>query len=67
MQLLKQSRLELAKDSLAMAQKLLARFEGGNIPASDMPRIVDAATQAEQAAQQLQQLAGILHVELAQK
>lgn len=61
----KENRLALAKDSLAMAQKMLARFEGGDVPASEMSRVADAAIQATQAAQQLHQLVGILQAELS--
>lgn len=60
----KDVRLELALDSLAMAQKMIARFSAGNIPASELSRIQDAATQATQAATQLNQLAGLLQAEL---
>ena len=58
----KENRLSLAKESLAMAQKILSRLDG-DVPASEMTRIADAATQATQAAQQLNQLAGILQSE----
>ena len=60
----KENRLSLAKESLAMAQKMLSRLEGGEVPASEMTRVADAATQATQAAQQLNQLVGILQSEL---
>lgn len=60
----KENRLSLAKESLAMAQKMLARLDGGEVPASEMSRVADAATQATQAAQQLNQLVGILQSEL---
>lgn len=60
----KENRLSLAKESLAMAQKMLARLDGGEVPASEMSRVADAAIQATQAAQQLNQLVGILQSEL---
>ena len=61
----KENRLSLAKESLAMAQKMLSRLEGGEVPAAEMTRVADAATQATQAAQQLNQLVGILQPELS--
>jgi|JI6StandDraft_1071083.scaffolds.fasta_scaffold201061_2 hypothetical protein len=61
----KENRLSLAKESLAMAQKMLSRLEGGEVPAAEMTRVADAATQATQAAQQLNQLVGILQSELS--
>ena len=61
----KENRLSLAKESLAMAQKMLSRLEGGELPAAEMTRVADAATQATQAAQQLNQLVGILQSELS--
>lgn len=61
----KDSRLSLAKESLAMAQKMLSRLEGGDVPPAEMSRIADAANQATQAAQQLNQLVGILQSELS--
>lgn len=62
----KQNRLMLARESLASALKMLERFEGQPLPAHDMPRILDAATQATQAAAQLNQLAGLLQAEITQ-
>ncbi|WP_157643904.1 hypothetical protein [Burkholderia ubonensis] len=61
----KQNRLMTARESLESASKMLSRFEGRDIPASEMSRILDAATQATQAAQHLHQLAGILQAEIA--
>lgn len=60
----KKIRLEQAQESLAMAQKMLARFAGGDVPASDLSRIQDVATQATQAAAQLNQLVGLLLAEI---
>jgi hypothetical protein len=60
----KELRLEQAQESLAMAQKMIARFQGGVVPASEVPRIQDAATQATQAAAQLNQLVGLLLADL---
>jgi hypothetical protein len=39
---------------------MIARYHGGVVPASDVSRIQDAATQATQAAAQLNQLLGLL-------
>lgn len=43
---------------------MLARFAGGDVPASDLSRIQDVATQATQAAAQLNQLVGLLLAEI---
>lgn len=56
----KEIRLEIAKESLASAQKMLSQLPDGAVPASEMSRIHDAATQATQAAAQLNQLVGLL-------
>jgi hypothetical protein len=61
----KKVRLEEANESLAMAQKMLSKFQDGVIPALEMSRIQDAAIQANQAAQQLNQLVGILLAEIS--
>lgn len=61
----KELRLEQANESLAMAQKMIARYQGGEVPASDLSRIQDAAAQATQAAAQLNQLVGLLLAEFA--
>ena len=60
----KELRLELATESLAMAQKMIARYQGGEVPASELSRIQDAAAQATQAAAQLNQLVGLLLADL---
>jgi hypothetical protein len=60
----KENRLSLAKESLEVALKMLSRFDGDNIHASEIGRILDAAIQATQASQQLNQLVGILQAEL---
>lgn len=61
----KQLRLEQAQESLGMAQKMLAKYQGGMVPPADLSRIQDAAGQATQAAAQLNQLAGLLLAELS--
>lgn len=61
----KQLRLEQAQESLAMAQKMIAKYQEGTVPASELSRIQDAAVQATQAATQLNQLAGLLLAELS--
>lgn len=60
----KEIRLELAQESLAVAQRMIARYQGVVVPTSDISRIQDAATQATQAATQLNQLVGLLLAEL---
>ena len=59
----KQVRLELAVESLAMAQKILAKFTDGQVPVSEFSKFQDAAIQAMQATQPLNQLLGMLDVE----
>lgn len=60
----KELRFERARESLASAQKMLARYEGETVQASDMSRIEDAARQADQATSELNQLVGLLLAEL---
>ena len=60
----KELRLAEALESLAMANKMLARYQGASVPASDVSRIQDVAAQATQAAANLNQLVGILLPEL---
>lgn len=60
----KELRLEQALESLSMAQKMLARYQGAVVPASDVSRIQDAAAQATQAAANLNQLVGMLLADL---
>lgn len=60
----KELRFERAWESLASAQKMLARYEGETVQASDMSRIEDAARQAAQATSELNQLVGLLLAEL---
>lgn len=60
----KQANLEAATDSLAAALKILSRFDAEPISAREIPRVLDAATQAAQAASHLNQLAGRLQAEL---
>lgn len=60
----KELRFERARESLASAQKMLARYEGETVQASDMSRIEDAARQAAQATSELNQLVGLLLAEL---
>lgn len=61
----KQLRLEQAQESLVMAQKMLAKYQGSDVPGSELSRIEGAAAQATQAAAQLNQLAGLLLAELS--
>lgn len=56
----KQLLLEESLEFLAMAQKMLTRYQGAVAPASDVSRIQDAAGQATQAAANLNQLVGML-------
>lgn len=56
--------LERAQDSLAMAQKMVGRYQGAVVPAADLSRIQDAAAQAAQAAAQRNQLVGLLLADL---
>ncbi|MYM92558.1 hypothetical protein [Duganella vulcania] len=62
----KQIRLEEAASSLAMAQKMLENLQARTISHHDISRVQDVATQATQAAQQLNQLVGLLLAEFAE-
>lgn len=58
-----QIRLEEAKASLEMASKMLSLVPAGKVSSVDISRIQDIAGQATQAAQQLNQLIGLLLAE----
>ena len=60
----KELRFERAREFMASAQKMLSRYEGATVQASDMSRIEDAARQAAQATSELNQLVGLLLAEL---
>ena len=60
MSLNKQIRIDEAKASLEMALKMLSLVPAGKVSSADISRIQDVAGQATQAAQQLNQLIGLL-------
>jgi len=60
----KELRLEQAQESLSIAQKMIAKYQGGVVSVGDLSRIQDAATQATQAAANLNQIVGILLTEI---
>jgi hypothetical protein len=59
----KELRIEQASESLAIAQKMVDRFQSKTLTVMDLSRIQDAATQATQAASNLNQLIGLVLAE----